>query len=492
MKALSTFFLAVCCTVSFGQSFLDPSFGIGGMASSIWDGDTLFTVTKIAIQSDGKILVSTSWNGYPAIMRYFSDGTVDTGFANHGVYSGPSHCWYNALVLQPDGKLVVGGGIYPDTDPLHEQFITLRFNTNGTLDSSFGTNGLVLTTFGSSGHHEARAASLQADGKIVLAGMAFSEDIGVARLKPDGSLDSTFGTNGVQSWALGLGANGVSILPDGRIALGATAYLNAFMAMRLLPDGTLDTSFNHTGHATTVAGDSYNYSHAMLLQPDGKIVLGGSGQFGASADMVVVRYDTTGALDHSFGDTGVIHIDINGHDDDISAMAFTADNKIQLAGITEVAGFDFALVRINGNGSVDSSFGDSGRIITNINGSDIARSVAIQPDGKIVVGGGSAGGYISVLARYLPVPLKTGGFATSSSTQLYPNPTSGILHIQSPMLHHILHITASDMAGRPFEVARLNEQDISLDGLPAGTYLLTLHFDDNTSVTQKIITRTMR
>ena len=234
-------------------------------------------------------------------------------------------------------------------------------------------------------------------------------------------LDPSFGAQGKTTVEFGSeleAAQAVVTQPDGKIVLGGGAWPESspvFALARLNSDGTLDTSFGDNGMVLTSLNDEYDYSgiNALALQPDGKLVAAGYTRDLTTNDPAfgVVRYNSDGSLDTKFGNKGkaIIRIDPNSQhdtDDEAEAVAIQADGKLVLAGVTGGFPTDFGLVRLLSNGSIDNSFGKNGRVITDFGYDDKANAVVIQPDGKIVaVGYGAAQGtniddYNFALARY--------------------------------------------------------------------------------------------
>jgi len=278
----------------------------------------------------------------------------------------------------------------------------------GDLDTSFGVGGKVITDF-SGGNDEAQAVALQPDGKIVVAGNTTSNpatglvEFAVARYLPDGTLDTTFGDDGLVTTGFGVIfglAQAVAVQPDGKIV--AAGYIvdpptgvSARALARYLPDGTLDTTFSGDGKLTT---DQAGQVFAILLQPDGKIV--------AAGGLVLARYHPDGTLDTTFGDDGQVTVDFG----EILAAALQPDGKIVAAGpvFNSSAGqYEFALARYLPDGTLDSTFDGDGRVTTDVGGSGFARAVALQADGKIVAAGSIAFDVAPfhvdfALARYLP------------------------------------------------------------------------------------------
>jgi uncharacterized delta-60 repeat protein len=229
------------------------------------------------------------------------------------------------------------------------------------LDTTFGTGGVVTTAIGP-GNDGAFAIAVQPDGKIVAAGSAHSGndyDFALARYTVSGTLDSSFGTGGVVTTAIGPGDDGahaVVIQEDGKIVAAGSAHSGSdwdFALARYTVSGTLDSSFGTSGVVTTPIGTGDNFAPSVAIQPDGKIVAAGSAHSGSDFDFVLACYTVSGMLDTTFGTSGVVTTAIGPSDDEALAAAIQEDGKIVAAGYAHSGNdWDFALVRYHGAHSV--------------------------------------------------------------------------------------------------------------------------------------------
>jgi uncharacterized delta-60 repeat protein len=286
---------------------LDSSFGSGGKATTFFGGLTN-EVTGVAIQGDGSIVAAgtaqTPDGGFHfGLARFNSDGTPDPSFGSGGkiatVINGVAHC----VTLQSDGRIVVGGSI--QTVRNHD-FAVARYKPDGSLDRKFGTDGISTVDFGR--EDEILAIALQPDGKIVAAGYAGRpgalEDFGLARFNTDGSLDTSFGAGGKLTTDFGFRdkAMGVLILPNGQIVAagyaGDSTDLNyGFALARYSSDGLLDSTFGVNGAVITHFSGRIDEAHALALDADGGLVVVGE----SGGSLAVARYDIAGNLDATFG-----------------------------------------------------------------------------------------------------------------------------------------------------------------------------------------------
>ena len=387
----------------------------GITTTAVGSGDD--TANAVAVQPDGKIVAAGySSNGTDndfAVVRYNADGTLDTGFSSDGkvttaVGSGEDEA--GAVALQADGKIVAAGSSNNGSD---QDFALVRYNADGSLHTGFGTGGKVTTAIGS-GNDGASAVALQSDGKIVAAGYSHNgtdNDFAVVRYNADGTLDTGFGTGGKVTTAVGSSSidlvHSVAVQSDGKIV--AAGYSgNDFAVVRYNADGTLDTGFGTGGKVTTAVGSNDDEARSVAVQSDGKIVLAGYSNNGSDWDFAVVRYNADGSLDTGFGAGGVVTTAVGSGDavgdadDSAYSVAVQADGKIVASGN---GGNYFAVVRYNADGSLDTGFGANGAATTVIGSGGAAYAAAIQPDdNKIVLAGYSnnATDRDFAVARYLP------------------------------------------------------------------------------------------
>jgi uncharacterized delta-60 repeat protein len=389
----------------------------------------------LVLQTDGRI-VAAGYKGEGsgddfALVRYNTDGSLDTSFDTDGKVvtdlGYPTTSGTGDVATQADGKVVVAGY---SSNGFNDDFAVLRYNADGTRDSSFGTGGKALTDIsGFIQGERARAIAIQPDGKIIAAGettlSVTGSDFALVRYNADGSRDNSFNDDGIVTTDFTTNsfdfANAVTIQPDGKIVAAGVVSVNAnfdFAIARYNPDGSLDTTFDGDGKVTTSFSANSDAAYAVVIQPDGKIVAAGNQS--SNPDFILARYNTDGSLDTSFDGDGRVTTDIMGTNDGAVALALQTNGKIVAAGgAYNGANYDFALVRYNTDGSLDTSFDTDGKVTTNVLNGDSASGVVIQADGRIVVAGNSFGGSgnDASLARYnadgsLDASFGTGGTRT--------------------------------------------------------------------------------
>ena len=318
-------------------------------------------------------------------------GALDPGFAG-GMVSNPSHGRILSMALQPDGRIVV----LTDFNKL------LRYQVDGTLDTSFGSNGVVSATLGGNALDLLRAVVVQADGGILVAGMArasggstTAEDMGVKRYLPNGAMDNAFGTAGfvrVDIAGRSDDAVAMAVQPDGKIVLGGLALVTAvgasdFALARLDANGVLDAGFGSSGKLTVNAGGALDIAAAMTLRADGAIVLVGRTATGGGAtpDTGVVRVSASGVVELA------LKLPLTADWDEATGVAIQPDGKIVLAleARADAAGqYQHALARLKPDGKLDESFGTLGVALAGFSvGGDHARAPVLLADGRIVTAG---------------------------------------------------------------------------------------------------------
>ena len=386
-------------SLNHGAGTLDPTFDSDGMVTT-YIGESGAYPRSVAIQADGKIILAGWANGDFGLARYNSDGSLDTTFSGDGKVTtdfGSSTDQAYSVAIQTDGKIVVAGDAYNGSN---YDFALARYNSDGSLDTTFSGDGKVTTDFGSS-TDKAYSVAIQTDGKIVVAGQAdnsTNSKVALARYNSDGSLDTTFSGDGKLTTDIGGGsswAKSVAIQADGKIVVSGSANYGDFAAARYNSDGSLDTSFDADGMVTI---DNTDGAKSMAIQADGKIVVAGW-TYGSDMDFGLARFNSNGSLDTSFSGDGKLTTDIGGSNDYVNSVAIQPDGKIVVAGYSQKSSSsdELALVRYNSNGSLDTSFSGDGKLTTDIGGSNTS-SVAIQPDGKIVVAAQAGPGF--GLVRY--------------------------------------------------------------------------------------------
>lgn len=390
MKAAFTLLVLAIVGTCFSQTpTLDYNFYCNGKAAIRTGGGTS---SAMAIQPDGKILVggrggeTLSNSGY-CIARFNANGTVDSSFGVNGkvitIYGGS----IQSIIVCPDGKILAGGFL--------GTVMIAKYLSNGTLDSSFGTNGLLQPQFAGIRYSYCYSLKLQDDGKIVMAGNVNGVSALVARFLPNGQFDVSFAQQGYAIIPTAYIAFDVAIQTDGKILIaGQGLGANNFLLARFLTDGTTDTQFGNNGTVLTDLSSMSEYIFSIALQSDGKIVAAGrydyNSQYSNFFKTAVVRYNTDGSLDNSFGINAIASLQFDSASADPKKVMLQPDGKIMVAGdYTDIYHFHKPmLAKFNSNGVLDNTFGNNGAVITTQFGDSVScRTAALQPDGKIILGG---------------------------------------------------------------------------------------------------------
>jgi uncharacterized delta-60 repeat protein len=360
---------------------------------------------SVAVQTDGKIVVAGYATVGPAaqiaLVRYNVDGSLDKSFNGTGkviTAVGDGDCKAEGLALQSDGKIVVAGYSFKPSEKDRAEFTVLRYNPDGTLDSGFGESGKVTSEIGGSSD-SANSVALQDDGKIVVAGDTLApgnNDFAVARYNANGSLDTSFNGTGeatVDFSQIDYGRS-VAVQGDGKIVVAGDAERGdhrTFAVARFNANGTPDISFNKIGKVTTDFGGGKAEARGVAVQNDGKIVVAGLASTDGTEKFALVRYNLDGTLDTSFGGTGKVLTLVGISGSNATAMALQGDGKIVVVGYAvnnSGRDRDFALVRYNADGSLDTRFNGSGKVTTAVSDHDgHCEAVAVEKDGKIVAAG---------------------------------------------------------------------------------------------------------
>lgn len=398
----------------------DPGFDEDGKVATNFTEGSGESGLDVAVQEDGKVVVAGniyrgSANGYDfALARYNPDGSLDTTFDEDGrvvtpVGAGGSFDDAYGVAVRPDGKIVAAG--FTDnsgTSTPNTDFAAVRYNPDGSLDVSFDGDGKVITPI--NGPYPDYAVDVAVQGtKTILAGRSSVRldhyDFALVRYDDNGDLDTTFDTDGKATLDFSSGSDDygedIAVEPGGDIVVagsrgtagdppGGSSY--DFAIARFEDNGALDTSFNG-GKVTTHFGSGHDSAYGVVVQEDGKIVVGGKASNGSRADYALARYNPTGSLDDGFDFDGKVTTDFGGAGGWLWDLALQDDGRIVAAGTSTAAntGANFALARYNPDGSLNSSFGHDGKLMTDFFGySDDARAVALQENGQIVAAGKAA------------------------------------------------------------------------------------------------------
>ncbi|MBL0128817.1 MAG: T9SS type A sorting domain-containing protein [Flavobacteriales bacterium] len=498
--------LARCTAFAQNDGTLDPSFGIGGIVTTNMGSLDDFGF-GIALQSDGRLLIAgvvgtgATTNDF-GIARYTTSGLLDLSFGGTGKVVTPIGALDDqarSIAIQPNGRILVAGHAFLSSINSGTDFAIVRYMQDGSLDNSFGTGGKVTVNIALN-NDAAYAIGLQDDGKIVVAGTAYLNSIyqvAVVRCLENGLLDGSFGVGGKVTFNFGSNtslATSVSI-QDGQILLGGYVYEGSdlqFALARLSENGSLDPSFGSGGKVVTSLGPGGDLSHGMVVQGDGRILLCGQTAIGGDTAIAIVRYNSTGILDSSFGNNGVVVWNVSNVSDEAWSIKTQDDGKILVAGSS---GFDIAMIRLFPDGVLDNSFGTAGVVLTSYGqGSSRANAMAIQDDGQIVLCGGSqvGSGADFIVTRYKSnlASSSTHGFEIQKPlVQVFPNPNNGRFTIVLDGSAQVNTLRLFDSSGREMRVEKVMgsiSTEICYE-LRAGHYLLEVISNHAREVHQLVV-----
>ena len=401
---------------------LDTTFGQAGVVTNSINLIKQNThVNTMALQNDGKVVVAGfSGNNFDynfALARFTKDGILDNTFGINGkeiIPIGTKESRIISIALQNDGKIVATGYSF-NGDPF--QFTTVRYNQNGTLDKSFGTDGITVTPVNEFSSL-ANSMVIQNDGKILVGGYILTtkfengdKDFATVRYNSDGSLDNTFGVNGIvtsSSTSEELLRN-LAIQIDGKIIAATSIVLSDkhFIKIRRFnSNGSLDNTFGVNGIVTDFNNPS-SFCRNITIQSDGKIVIAGHSSFNIGKNnCMMIRYNADGTTDNTFGKNGIVIDSIGNKGSTICSLNIKNDGSIEATGFSiNDSQCDLAIIHHKSNGRLDSTFGANG-IETIQTGYDVYilppvyNFAAMQIDGNIVTAGTIQNGITSNMVLY--------------------------------------------------------------------------------------------
>ena len=478
---------------------LDSTFGTNGKVTTDLYGYQEFY--DMAIQSDGKSVhvgrarIGGSGGDYNfCVFRYNEDGTIDTTFGANGgvaidILDAGGFDEALAVVIQPDGKIIAGGSATLSASNSDSHFALVRLNTDGSLDTTFGTNGKTTFTVGNSGPADKiYNLTLQSDGKIIAVGQARNSgtlgSFAITRLNADGTLDGEFSNDGKLTVHFNNSINtalATRIEPDGKIIVGGGDGSDLGL-VRCFDDGSIDTSFGTNGKISFETSDTdFSFSLSQVaFQPDGKAIVLGK----VSNDVAMCRVNVDGTLDTDFGINGRVQTDIDNSslDDGSTGILFDSDGNIIVTALCNTGGVRyFGVLRYTNEGALDTSFSNDGIVLTNfLSGFNSATSAAFQSDGKLLVSGFAGFSFQthSAVARY-HTGVTLGVTALEDTTlKVYPNPTSNIVTIESQRSSLINNsFNVFDQLGRVVLSGKIGDQmehQIDLSQFDSGIYYLLI------------------
>lgn len=497
-KTLFTFLLLGTVSFAYAQGLeFDAGYGTNGYTTGAVSGN-YNNFNSIRINNDqttivlGQDMVNDASKGF--IAKYTTSGQPDNTFGTNGITrfndGNDIDHYFMALELQSDGKILVGG-YNEDVNTEDKTYYVKRFLTNGAIDSTFGTFGyaqIFHATNSLAGTHVSNI-SIQNDGKILVCGEGESA---ITRLKTDGTVDSTFGTNGIVDIDIattnGLYYNQVQALADGKIIIGAyvsystpSSSTNEIWIYRLNNDGTLDNTFATSGKHIFSLNDKAVGIYNLKIQSDNKIVAGGFvyEDGNDTTSLLLVRLNTNGTLDNTFGAQGYVIYPIASTDAEPAVLHLAGNTRLAYTYV-DYADNTTGIVMFQADGSPDATFNGSTELkkIGNIEQGVFAPNLAFQDDGKIVLAGAvaldnqwsTAQSFIGRLQPKAASVKKLG----NDVARIYPNPAQSHLTIDLKNARQA-NVAILDITGKVvLNSAIQDRQNIDVSNIPAGSYMIMI------------------
>ncbi len=488
---------------------LDMSFGENGIVqTAIGDDEYLVDqLTSITLQPDGKIIaMGSSREGSQkriAFVRYNEDGSIDTSFGNNGIVIVIPYAEVylsaamDAAILE-DGKIAVCARIYDPNQPIASSIpVMIKMNSDGSMDQTFGDNGLIVYDMGENSCFVGDMA-VQEDGKFLFTGY-YNDALLVMRLNADGSIDESYGTNGVFQMEVNNTmsfSNDIALQEDGKAVIAGNAYdydvygqaIPKPAVLRLNEDGTLDTSFGDNGIMMMSFGEGNDYATTIKVQKDGKILVGGN-SWDANAPIlkyscVAVRLNEDGSMDDTFAESGMFRMRYYDEGENyVTDIIEAEDNNIYMAiSVTHQWGNINAMgvTCLSSDGKLRTDFGENGCTLIDLTGTHNSMAIALQEGGKVILSGEFANdyGFVFALARFHGFPYEglTEFFSQTQLVNAYPNPVNDVLNID---YEGDFNVQIIDVTGRVVFTAE-NSRSLNVSSLESGNYIIKLVSDNET------------
>lgn len=496
--------LSLLSLQGFSQAmYLDSTFSNDGLVYDLFNQHSWGT--DVAVQADSKILGTIQKDDKFRVYRLNVDGTWDNSFDSDGMFEydvafiGAEEC--NAVTVQPDGKILVLGTARPNSNM---DVVLMRLNADGTFDNDFNANGMNAVDAGDDNY--GRSMVLRLNGKILVSGITdvgSSQAVLLMQFKADGTLDSTFGTNGIvieQYMGNMTNAYHLALQADGKAVVCGNMFVNTdaktFVA-RFNTDGTIDNTFDTDGWVVLDHGVSgIEAGVRVVVQSTGKIVFG-SRTTDQMNKMYFNRYNTDGSVDNTFGTSGqlVYEMSTPGNTTELKEMILMPNDDILASGATYsgtgTGEFDYGMLCIKGSeGTVQTGFANNGVIKTDFLGFyDFIYGMDITPDGKLVAAGSTRIDAVTTLsypsvARYKLITLGVKEVQQELSVKVYPNPSNGTVIIEGNEAANIHILNAVGQVVRTIELDAKNNYTQKVTGLPQGVFFLQ---SPNGIMNQKIV-----
>ncbi len=487
--------LSLLSLQGFSQAmYLDSTFSTDGLVYDLFNQHSWGT--DVAVQADGKVLGTIQRDDMFRVYRLNLDGSWDTSFDGDGMFEfdaatfGAEEC--NAVLTQPDGKILVLGTASPLNAGM--DVVLMRLNEDGSFDNTFNLAGVNMVNAGGTLNDYGRNMVLRPNGKILVTGIGgagqSSDKLLLMQFKADGTLDSTFGTNGIilDSYQSSMtGGHHVYLQPDGKAVVCGNVFVNnnsQIIVARYDSLGVLDNTFDADGWVLLDHGAAGSEAGVRaLVQTTGKIVVC-SRTTDKLYRMFFNRYNADGSVDNTFGTSGATYYDFSSSPSNSSlmyeAILMPNDDILASGAVFEGGGeFNYGILRLSGSdGAVQTGWANNGTIITDFLGYyDFIYGMAIAPDGKLVAAGSSridgttTLSYPSV-ARYKMMATSIVEVQTELKVGIYPNPSQGSFTVQSDKAATMNIVNTLGQVIKTVELSAKNNFTEKVEGLPQGVFYI--------------------
>ena len=480
------------------QGILDSTFNSNGkLAFNIGDesANLLDKPKSLVIDKNGKIMLAGiadyNLNSYIdesklVVLRLNDDGGFDNTFNGDGIALIPvgDHIFdiTHSLAIDSFGKIVVVGTSTTETSD--RDYCVIRLKSDGAMDSSFNETGKIIIPLGN-GNDESRSFTFDGDGKILIAGFSYNgknNNFSVARLNADGSLDNTFSTDGkilIPSDGIDK-AKGLIIDPTGKVLIAGSSFngnANDFSIVRLNADGDFDSSFNGTGKLIIPVGNNEDFGNYLTEDANGKMLISGTSIVNYQTELSIIRLNSNGSLDSTFDTDGKLIIPIRASSNDVGNLTIDAFGKIIIVGGT-------VILRLNSDGRMDSTFDEDGKKIIDGDYGGYANCVTIDINGKILIAGRSiaCSGHECGWENFQVFRLNTNGSYDST----FNGDGKLMLHFPDPQLIYYINNATSigtDHNGKILIAGSTSRQDNVWDNSHWGPGITRLNADGSLDTT---------
>jgi len=423
---------------------------------------------SIIVDSYGDIIVAGyAYNGSNydfAVAKYNSNGSLDTSFSGDGKVMSDITSNYDrgySAITDSSGRIIVAGVVGND---YNYNFAIIRYNSDGSVDSSFSQDsGQISTNYGDVSY-DGYSMALDNEGRIVVAGYAHTSlvsSFAITRYSSDGSIDTSFGENGNITTDITTGSeSGQSVLIDSsnHIIVAGYAYNGVnydFAITRYNNDGGLDTSFGNNGKVITDLTNNNERGYSVVMDSSNHIVVAGYAYNGVNNDFAIARYNSDGSLDTSFGNNGKVTTDFSAGSDNGQSVLIDGNGDIVVAGyVLNGSYYDFAIARYNSDGSLDTSFGNNGKVTTDfVQNHDYGSSITMDSSGNILVAGYVSNGsdYDFAVAKYNSNGTLNEDFGMVFAVASNTNP---VILSPNAMLYDLESVTNGNYSGGVLTISR--------------------------------------